>query len=658
MFDPTLYRRQDVRAEFGYGEKDNVILFLGTPRPHKGIFQLADALEELNNPHLVLCIIGSIHDKRVSNRFSKYEKARIDFHEDQPWNRLPELISMADLVCIMQDPNSRISDYQIPAKITDAVAMGIPTITTNVPPLEDLILAGALIPSKYEVLGQVISNTLENQKPTDTQQRQSYFLTELSYAVNSQRIQSAFAFAKQNYRSWENLFSRVIDVVFKQANVALAPGFSKKNSEAGRSNALINSSRPTISRLTAPKREDPLNIIFFWKQNDSDIYGRRQDMITKYLANHPRVSKVIHFDAPISLKKLESQVQSGEKKKFHQGNLVYQNTLDRFLRRKDARNIIKRTFVYSSDDRSTETLAGVTLPSKEKYLDFIKEEIQAAGIEKSFVTWICPVCFELADILSDLDAGFIVADLIDDQRKWTIKPAYAAKLSENYRVVLENADVAITNCEPVRLAFKEFHSNISVIPNGSEVFSDTSRWAKPPEIKALKGPIIGYVGNLSDRIDIELLKFTANSEPEWNIVLIGSAHGSSDVFELSEFKNIHLLGVKEYEKATRYIHHFDVAIIPHINNELTKHMNPLKMYLYYALNVPIVSSPIANIDELSRHIQVASTNLEFVECIRDCLRNPDSYKYDEAVRQQLLQTMRWDNKVDKMMSLIRKKLPV
>ena len=45
--------------------------------------------------------------------------------------------------------------------------------------------------------------------------------------------------------------------------------------------------------------DDKLDIVFFWKQNDTGIYGRRQDMLVKYLAQDPRISRILHFDAPV-----------------------------------------------------------------------------------------------------------------------------------------------------------------------------------------------------------------------------------------------------------------------------------------------------------------------------------------------------------------------
>ena len=38
----------------------------------------------------------------------------------------------------------------------------------------------------------------------------------------------------------------------------------------------------------------------FWKQNDTGIYGRRQEMFVDQLVKSPRVHKVVHFDNPIT----------------------------------------------------------------------------------------------------------------------------------------------------------------------------------------------------------------------------------------------------------------------------------------------------------------------------------------------------------------------
>ena len=42
------------------------------------------------------------------------------------------------------------------------------------------------------------------------------------------------------------------------------------------------------------------DLVIFWKQNDTSIYGRRQDMFLKYLERTGRFSTIVHFDKPIT----------------------------------------------------------------------------------------------------------------------------------------------------------------------------------------------------------------------------------------------------------------------------------------------------------------------------------------------------------------------
>jgi glycosyltransferase involved in cell wall biosynthesis len=120
VFSMDQARRREVRKEFGLAETDRAIVFVGTPRPHKGIYRIAEALERIGDKNLVFVMIGSFTDASTRNQIAKYKKARISCFENQPWDRLPELVAMADAVAILQDPKSRVSEYQIPAKLSGA----------------------------------------------------------------------------------------------------------------------------------------------------------------------------------------------------------------------------------------------------------------------------------------------------------------------------------------------------------------------------------------------------------------------------------------------------------------------------------------------------------------------------------------------------------
>jgi hypothetical protein len=163
----------------------------------------------------------------------------------------------------------------------------------------------------------------------------------------------------------------------------------------------------------------------------------------------------------------------------------------------------------------------------------------------------------------------------------------------------------------------------------------------------LHGPVIGYAGNLSDRIDIGLLRTIARARPGWNLVLMGSAHLDRAALALTEEPNVRFLGTKQYDEAREIIRHFDVGLIPHLDNEMTRSMNPLKAYVYCSLGVPVVSTPIANIDEMADLISVAEGAEPFLAAIEAALasgrRTPDPVA---------LRPHSWEERVERVLSLV------
>ena len=145
---------------------------------------------------------------------------------------------------------------------------------------------------------------------------------------------------------------------------------------------------------------------------------------------------------------------------------------------------------------------------------------------------------------------------------------------------------------------------------------------RPKELRGLDGPIIGYAGNLSARIDLALLEtLGAGAAAIGTSCCVGSTHlDRSSAASLRVEPNVRFIGTKRYEDAQRIIAHFDVALIPHLDNEMTRSMNPLKAYVYCSLGVPVVSTRSPTSRELAEFITIARGANEFLVAIEQALR--------------------------------------
>ena len=115
-----------------------VVMFLGTPRPHKGIDDLLIALKQINIPGLRLVIIGEENQQEFLNRVDRSIRDRVVVLPKTPFQKLPELLSVADIIAV---PQRRTSDSvgQIPARLFDAMSMAKPIIATRVSDIPEVL---------------------------------------------------------------------------------------------------------------------------------------------------------------------------------------------------------------------------------------------------------------------------------------------------------------------------------------------------------------------------------------------------------------------------------------------------------------------------------------------------------------------------------------
>ena len=410
---------------------------------------------------------------------------------------------------------------------------------------------------------------------------------------------------------------------------------------------------PPEGITTGPPVDDRLDIVFFWKQNDTGIYGRRQDMLVKYLAHHPRIARIFHFDAPVDLRQwLRHPLTLGIR--GTEGPAVVRQTLRRKLRLENRDNLRFDTFIYlHSRRRVFRTLARLLLTGA-SYHAYLRRAFRQhdVGVRRT-VFWACPTVFDFPRLCDRFLPDLVVADVIDDQRQWPATPEHLARLQQNYEEVLDRADVAFANCSTVVDSMSPMAKDIHLVPNAADpVEQEYGRWPMPRELRRLPRPIIGYVGNLDTaRLDVRLLGTVIERRPHWHLVFIGSARRDQTVLALSRHANVHFLGVRPYPKVLRYIRHFDVAIVPHLDNELTRNMNPLKLYVYLSLKIPIVATPIANTDDIGEFTEVGSTDDEFIDGIERCLAN-GGYGSRAARVDDVLRANSWDERVQRIVSLV------
>jgi glycosyltransferase involved in cell wall biosynthesis len=130
QFDPDEYDRATVRDELGLPADDSLILFSGTPRPHKGVEDLVEAVTAIDRNDVTALIVGA-DDSEYTERVRRTGGDSVLLYGPQPFDEIPKWIAAADVAAVPQrlTPTTR---GQMPAKVFDAMAMGKAIVATDV----------------------------------------------------------------------------------------------------------------------------------------------------------------------------------------------------------------------------------------------------------------------------------------------------------------------------------------------------------------------------------------------------------------------------------------------------------------------------------------------------------------------------------------------
>lgn len=174
----------------------------------------------------------------------------------------------------------------------------------------------------------------------------------------------------------------------------------------------------------------------------------------------------------------------------------------------------------------------------------------------------------------------------------------------------------------------------------------------PNEIKAIKKPIIGYIGGVHKWIDFALVRQAALHYPEYSFVFVGPIQTSISL--MTGLKNVYFLGQKEHKKIPYFINTFDVCLIPYLLTEYTNNVYPTKLNEYHALGKPVVSTNLPEIVNFNRMnddlVFIGRNYTEFNEAISLAIRNTS----DRIINQRISSAEKnsWSSRVVEMSNLI------
>jgi glycosyltransferase involved in cell wall biosynthesis len=192
-----------------------------------------------------------------------------------------------------------------------------------------------------------------------------------------------------------------------------------------------------------------------------------------------------------------------------------------------------------------------------------------------------------------------------------------------------------------------------LLPQGVDVdrFAPVARGEVAPAaaLTDLPRPIVGFLGRLDRRLDLDIVEALARSFP--SVVLVGPSNlGEKEHARLASAGAI-LPGPIPYDGTPSWLAGFDVAVLPYRSLPSVLPSQPLKLLEYVAAGVATVSTDIPFAREWRPHVRVAATLDAFIDAVADAVANPLPAE-QRAARPHYLADWTWANRAREFTALI------
>ncbi len=315
----------------------------------------------------------------------------------------------------------------------------------------------------------------------------------------------------------------------------------------------------------------------------------------------------------------------------------------------------RRLFSRKINNITVVSLPSLPLADKVHFLRFINDYFiwgwlrlmfKLKGISRPVLLYYAP---RFSSLIGRLGERLVTYDCADDRMAFSRVPPWLKPYVER---LLKEAGVVFVTSESLKakaLAYRK--DGVYLVGNGVDADLFKKDVPVPDDIKSLRKPIIGYFGVIDEWMDVDLVVEMAAAYPAASIVLLGPVLiGADGRRKLSERPNVYLPGQRPHDALPGYLKAFDVCIIPFKVNELTKSVNPVKLYEYLAGGKNIVSITMGELEQYGEIVYVARGHDDFIGKVAVALENKPYVDAMKAVADENT----WDRKAKRMVDLLTK----
>ncbi len=231
-------------------------------------------------------------------------------------------------------------------------------------------------------------------------------------------------------------------------------------------------------------------------------------------------------------------------------------------------------------------------------------------------------------------------------------------ITNNERDLLAQVDIVTANSKTLLHHCKQTKEVVHLVPQGFRL-NHFKNPIKSNKEFCKKSPLIGYIGAINNRLNYDLLTSLAQNNPQWHFILWGpflELTSQSPIMEKINFllslSNVTHGVSKNKKEVPAIINQFDIGIIPYdVSRGFNKYCYPMKLFEYFYMGKPVVSTPIEELKRFPKFVKIGRTNQKWERHIKTLLAKPWPEKYKQEQR-KLAEENSWVRKIEAISKVI------
>lgn len=243
---------------------------------------------------------------------------------------------------------------------------------------------------------------------------------------------------------------------------------------------------------------------------------------------------------------------------------------------------------------------------------------------------------------------------------WSPDEENLKKIRTNEKKLIKAVNLFVVNSNALYKVHVKVRRADKVVPQGFRI-QDFGIKHKPSLRFPTDKPTIGLAGAINERLNLNLLGKLIKNNPQWSFVLWGPRQetGYKDpvktkkiLKKLFSLPNVFRGQLKTPNKVPAIVEQFTIAMIPYNTGQnFNKYCYPMKLFEYFYLGKPVISSPIEELKRFPKYVKIGHTVNEWEKHIKFLLSKPWPKAYQNEQR-KLAEENSWKSKIEVISKII------